>query len=121
MEYATQIIVALIALTGPLAVGYWQWVRKPKKEPAPSMGDRALDQLMAEAVRLRRDITSERRSHDVTREQYIDVVQRLATVEAQLEAARNDLAERDALIRELRSELDSVRRDVDEMRGRHGR
>lgn len=124
MESIAAIIATIITASGGLVAAYWQWVYKPKhKDDAagdrPSMGERALDQLLAEATRLQGVITAERRSHDVTREQYIDVVKRLATAEAEIRAARQDIAERDDTIRHLRVELDSLRRDIDDLRRRH--
>lgn len=112
-----QIVVGTLSLVGVLAVGYWQWVYKPKhREEKPDYGERALDDLFVEKERLQRAIDNERTAHGVTRQEYMAVVQRLATVEAELKAAKRDVRERDDMITRLRVELAEVRRDIADIR-----
>ena len=121
MEHIAVIIVGISTALGGLIAAYWQWVYKPKQErsDAQDPGDRALDEIFREKERLQRAIDRERDAHAVTRTEYVNVVQRLAVVETQLEAARKDIVERDDLLSRLRMELNAVRADIADIRRGH--
>lgn len=118
MEHFTTIAAAILATITAITVGYWQFVYKPKRQESadPTPGGRALDSLFTEKDRLAEQLEAERRDHRVSRDEYLHVSKRLATVEADLRAARQDIRERDAMIHHLRDELAEVRREIAEMR-----
>jgi hypothetical protein len=118
MEHVAFIVVGISTALAGLVAAYWQWVYKPRQERGDTQdpGDRALDELFEEKRRLQRAIDRERDAHSVTRTEYVNVVQRLAIVETQLEAARQDIVERDEMLARLRMELFAVREDIADIR-----
>ncbi|WP_134324724.1 hypothetical protein [Cumulibacter soli] len=104
------IVVAVIGGLVALTVGYWQFVYKPKRRAdEKTAGERALDEIFAETQRLRELLEAERTAHRITTQQYLEASTRLASVEAQLVAARQDVREKDEIIESLRSENRDLR------------
>ena len=111
------IIVAVITyLLAPLVKAR---VEQPTDDE-PSPGDRALDQIFADLREARRDLDDEQGRHQVTRDEYLRVAQRLAKVEAEARFLREQLREREQAIEMLRAEMRSLRSEIAELRSSSG-
>lgn len=115
------IALVVVALITYLLAPYVK-ARIDDKKPAdvPTPGDRALDQVFTDLQEARHDLDAEQEKHQVTREEYMRVSQRLAQVEAEAKYLRAQLRERDAAISALREEMRALRSEIADMRSTNG-